>query len=78
MDYVLLYDDMIVEDKHIFDLFVLYVYDQIFDNKVNYSFDVCQFDYQLYLIDDDDDHVIMTKNKIKFSFKYLLKLISLD
>jgi hypothetical protein len=65
MDCVLFDDDIIVLDKHILDLFVLCSYDQIFDNKVNNSFDVYLFDYQLHLIDDDDDHVIMTKeNKI--------------
>jgi len=63
MDYVLLNDDMFVVDKHILDLFVLYSYDQIFDYKVNNSFDVYLFDYQLHLIDDDDDHVILTITK---------------
>jgi hypothetical protein len=71
MDYVSADDDKNVEDKHILDLFVLYSYDQIFDDKVTNFFDVFLFDYQRQSIDEHDDHVIMTKKNIFIVRLYL-------
>jgi hypothetical protein len=63
MDDVLFDDGRIVVDKRTLDLFVLCSSDQIFEEG-KILFDVCLFDYQLYLINDNDDHVIMTKERL--------------